>query len=285
MMRQLALGIAGLWAAVLAAGLWPYAADVLAYQQEGQLQLLDVQRGIIKPLTRDAAVNASRPAWSPDGEHIVYVHTTPQHSTLYLMNIYRPHLSEPLLPDSIWAIQPAWSPTGERIAFVSNLGGRNDVFTVSSDGSNLRNITRSSFDNYTPSWSPDGTRLTYTAKHMNTTFFDVYVTDGTDAEFIYNPCPVAAHPVFDPAGTHLAIECYYTSRTDLQVFMTEIDDPENSRFLDLPPKARHLAWDETRLIFAANVGGGGATLYLAEGNQLRQLIHPADGVGYPAWQP
>ena len=54
--------------------------------------------------------------------------------------------------------QPRWSPDGTRIAFVSDRGGGDNVWIMSADGSNKKQLTKEDFRLLNqPSWSPDGT--------------------------------------------------------------------------------------------------------------------------------
>jgi Tol biopolymer transport system component len=56
------------------------------------------------------------------------------------------------------ATNPAWSPDGTRIVFVEVPGsghfGFADVFTMRSDGTDLRQVTNSVFWDFRPDWGP-----------------------------------------------------------------------------------------------------------------------------------
>lgn len=57
---------------------------------------------------------------------------------------------------------PAWSPDSKLIAFTSNRTGPQNVgqvFSVASDGTGLRQVTRGPWSYTQPSWSPDGKRI------------------------------------------------------------------------------------------------------------------------------
>ncbi len=57
---------------------------------------------------------------------------------------------------------PTWSPDGGRIAFVSEESGSKDIWVISADGSNARNLTpNSKRAEGHPSWSPDGSRIVF----------------------------------------------------------------------------------------------------------------------------
>lgn len=61
-------------------------------------------------------------------------------------------------------------PSSERIAFVSDRGGRPDIWTMRTDGSDKRAVTNDSADERAPAWSPSGAELAYTSDKDGGTF-------------------------------------------------------------------------------------------------------------------
>jgi TolB protein len=47
---------------------------------------------------------------------------------------------------------PEWTPDGVDIVFTSEMGGSADLYIARSDGSNMRQITDDTVDNYGPTW-------------------------------------------------------------------------------------------------------------------------------------
>lgn len=61
-----------------------------------------------------------------------------------------------------WDTSPSFSPDGTKVAFVSSEFGKNEIFVVNSDGTNLQQLTFStSVNEYSPSWSPDGLQIIF----------------------------------------------------------------------------------------------------------------------------
>jgi len=111
-------------------------------------------------------------AWSPDGERIAFYQDQGDASGIYTMSSSDGYdvrqLTNKLTDRSygqfreIDVVDPSWSPDGERIAFVSDLDGFFEIYTMSSDGSDMIRL-RYGLD---PSWSPDGSRIAFTCSNF-----------------------------------------------------------------------------------------------------------------------
>ena len=108
-------------------------------------------------LTQSATVEG-RPTWSPDGTKIAYADGNG------VWTIKTDGSSRVKLLDSrAEAIDLAWSPDGTQIAYTNLHTGHAQLFIMSADGSNSRQITTGTSYSGTPSWSPDGARIAFFA--------------------------------------------------------------------------------------------------------------------------
>ena len=76
----------------------------------------------------------------------------------------------------------AWSPNGERIVYVSDKDGDADIYSMKSDGSDSRQLTRNEIADTQPSWSSNGKRIIFVSDlHGNTEIFTMK-DDGTEQQ-------------------------------------------------------------------------------------------------------
>ena len=108
----------------------------------------------------------------PDGQWLV-TYTTGKKTDLYVVRTDGTGLRQ-LTDDAYKNTAPRWSPDGQTIAFYSNRSGSYQVWTISPDGSSLRQVTFGPTTDmfYYPSWSPDGARMLYNSLNANPFIID-----------------------------------------------------------------------------------------------------------------
>ena len=109
-------------------------------------------------------------AFSPDGEAVLYVFSSPNRPVAALFRI--PVLGGPprKLVEDI-STPPAFSPDGKRMAFIRRVAdGARDIVLAGADGTHQRRLTsRTASDTYAETrlaWSPDGTLIAAFAGEM-----------------------------------------------------------------------------------------------------------------------
>jgi TolB protein len=91
------------------------------------------------------------PAWSPTGDMIVYVSRVNNIFDIYVLNLKTNRVIK-LTESNARNESPTWAPDSRHIVFASNLSGTVQLWSIDTDGTNLRRLT-STGENILPEWS------------------------------------------------------------------------------------------------------------------------------------
>ncbi len=128
-----------------------------------QIFLINVDGSQPTQLTHEPD-GACQPAWSPNGQNLLFVAPCPgkrdsyPSSSIYLAGADGSG-AQPFITLLGGAYDPAWSVTG--IAFVHPDGNRPQIYTAKADGSGAKDISSAHAGDSQPSWSADGKRLAF----------------------------------------------------------------------------------------------------------------------------
>jgi Tol biopolymer transport system component len=160
------------------------------------------------------------PAWSPDGKHIVFIHTddfnadeTPVNEQVWLMDAdggNQHALTTGLAPkDQV----PSWSPDGKQIVYSSGVADSEGIWVMDADGSGQVQLSGcapaeaspcAAGDDFGPVWSPDGTRIAFLRAFGAVGANDrpVYVmnADGTDQKRLLEGTILQTVPAWQALG-------------------------------------------------------------------------------------
>ncbi|MFQ6616085.1 MAG: hypothetical protein ACE5HZ_04870 [Fidelibacterota bacterium] len=106
-------------------------------------------------------------SWSPDGARLAYVKYRygDRGSLIWGIRVVDVETQKGrwLTGRNLRAAHPDWSPDGQRIAFVAHEASTSNLFTVSPDGEDMKQLTSYTSDTQivTPRWSPDGKRIAF----------------------------------------------------------------------------------------------------------------------------
>lgn len=141
-----------------------------------EIFVLNAAGGRLRQLTRVTSsspysANVDHPIWAPDGRRLVFeIHNSRSGNpagrrALFVINADGSEQRQ-LTPWSLNGSDPDWSPDGKLILFRSVPGKEQhgNLYTVSADGSGLKQLTRypSPKAVFTGSFSPDGKWITFT---------------------------------------------------------------------------------------------------------------------------
>jgi hypothetical protein len=128
----------------------------------GRIETIPVGGGASTDLT-PSATDDEEPVWSPDGAKIAFANEqlSTTHYEIWTVNVSSKALTQVTSNATSDDRQPAWSPNGNTIAFQSTRSGANQIYTVSTGGSGLTQLTNGTLAE-DPVWSPDSATIAYT---------------------------------------------------------------------------------------------------------------------------
>ncbi len=250
---------------------------------DSDVYLLDVDGSGEERLTDGPGLDGF-PAWSPDGDRIVFTSDRDGNWELYVMNAdgtrqrrltHTPEEDEGM---------PAWSPDGQRIAFVVGpLGGSPTIHAMDADSENRGRLVEGNW----PSWSPDGRYVAYTGGSQGSERIYAMNADGS------RPRPLTtgrydSEGAWSPDGARIAFASERDE--DGEIYVMNADGTGEKRLTDI---SGHDHWppswssDGKRIAFTSDgrVGVGDIYAMNADGSGLTRLTDDPDYDGFPAWRP
>lgn len=178
-------------------------------------------------------------------------------------------------------------PFDSRIAFASRRDGRfKEIWAMSLDGGDLRQVTRERMIALSPSWSPDAGSLLFTSYRTgNPSLFSMERSGGTP-RMISSQHGLNLGGRWSPAGRAIAVALESGGQTDIALL-----DPQGQlirwvtrdRALDVSP-----SWspDGRSLVFCSDRGGGPQIYVVSvDGGPVRRVTYQGNYNTSPSWSP
>lgn len=160
--------------------------------------------------------SALEPTFSPDGAWIVFevnqdAPEDEQRGSIWLVRSNGSDLQQLTVGVDYDDRQPNWSPTGERILFQRREPDSDnwDIYTITPDGSDLRQVTTQSDEDTDASWSPDGQWIVYSSDYEvedGANLFVIAADGGEPVRVTTNETGYDGAPSWSPDGAWIAFE-------------------------------------------------------------------------------
>jgi Tol biopolymer transport system component len=226
------------------------------------------------------------PTWAPDGTRIAFNrHIEDPNGVSLGMWLYAidPNSgTETLLTNAGSFTWPDFSPDGNVLAF----GGRsfsgdsdptsNNIFTMPSNGGEIRQLTFGPFHDTQPRWSPGGELIAFSSNRSGPgSQIWLMNADGTGQHAIETALSYASSPAWSPDGQWLAVFGVLTAPSSAELFKVRPDGTDLTQLTSEPEIGKgDPTWspDGSLILFDANAGRGSRG---ARSNEL--MVVPADG--------
>lgn len=163
-------------------------------------------------------------AFSPDGEYVAFDAVFSEYSSNFEIYMARADFTGIFrlthTPES--ENQPAWSPDGEKIAFRFRDAGASGIAIVNRDGSDHRELFRTTALVASPVWAPDNETIAYSSSQDGVSNIYLIQSDGTNVRQLTSNSGNNVYPKWSPDGTLITFSSDRVRGT-FQVYVMEAD--------------------------------------------------------------
>ena len=133
----------------------------------------------------------------------------------------------------IYYFNPNWSADGKQIVFESTKDGKFAIYTIQTDGTNLRKLTNGEFNDEQPRWSPNGKEVVFISDRDGHLQLYLMNADGSNQRRQTNAPDLDYLPDFSPDGKWVT----FMSRkkrtgTIHDIYVIRTDGTERTRLTD-----------------------------------------------------
>ena len=194
-----------------------------------EIYVMDVNTGDSVNVTRHPADDWT-PAWSPDGSQLAFSSIRSGGWEIYTIDTSCFEAPETcvdtlaqITTDNNANISPVWSPDGTRFAYNSKANDNWDIFTMTVEGTDIRQVTSAIENDLSPAWSPDGSMIAFESKRDGNV--EIYLVDSNGAtppRNVTNLSFADDHgPTWSPDGQSLV---FYSNREgNWDIFASSLD--------------------------------------------------------------
>lgn len=174
------------------------------------------------------------------------------------------------------------------IVFVSRRDGNAEIYAMSDDGSNLRNLSNNPSNDYMPTWSPDRSKIAFVSVRDGNEEIYVMKADGTGQTRLTNHPRNDSAPTWSPDGTKIAFaslrDVNSTFASEIYVMNADGTNVQRLTFNNALDSAPDWSPDGTKIAFYSTRDGN-FEIYVMSPDGSNQMRLTTQGGLYPAWSP
>jgi TolB protein len=234
-------------------------------------------------LTGNPTINLF-PSFDRTTNHLLYLSYKSMEPALYLVDLKAQSEMKITSPHGR-VIGGTLSPDGEQIVAAIERGGITNLYLLTRDGAEIRQLTDTSGINVSPAISPDGAKMAFTSDRSGTPQVYVMSLSGGAPRRITYSGDYNTTPAFSPDGGKLAYQSRTNGRFDIFTIPAGGGDPVqvtdgngSNEYPSWSPDGRYLAFSSTR---AHN-----SRIYIMMVSNRKIISALTEGIGNdscPAW--
>jgi TolB protein len=159
-----------------------------------EIYVLNLATGAFRRLTTHRGID-TEPSWSPTGREIAFVSERAGPAQIFVMDAEGANVRR--VSHGGFATQPRWSPKGDTIVYTARQGGL-DLWAVSPDGSNPRQLTAGPGRNEGAAWAPNGRHLTFQSDRTGRFQLYTMLADGSEQQALPRTGGESTSPSWSP---------------------------------------------------------------------------------------
>ncbi|MFA6945395.1 MAG: hypothetical protein WC220_05780, partial [Pedobacter sp.] len=242
--------------------------STLAMALQGTIWIIPVEGGKAKSIT-DEMGDSQEPAWSPDGEKLVF-HSY-RDGTYHIWTINKDGSDLTQISSGISDNrEPDWAPDGKSIVFSSDRSGNYDIWQIDLQSKELKQLTFDQANDSNPAFSNKGTRIAFVSQRTES---GIYILEnGVEKLAVPESMRIAA-PSWNADDTRLSYVAFtgksmlFDDKNTSYIYLANLSDGTTEQIS---------SGDEDLFPFRINWTSENKLIYTADGMIRKRIIGQSD---------
>lgn len=275
----------------------PYPSGKIIYQSDEfgnfEILMIEISNKRVYRLTNNSANDVS-PTYIPALNQVGFISDQNNGWGLYTMDMFGNNIQEIINKKGTTIDYPNWSPDGKIIAAslvedckTPQINCIYDIYTMSDEGKNLVNLTKTPDSEWVPVWSPDGEKIAFASDRDGDSEVYVMDKDGSNLQKLTDNKGYDGRPRWSPDGEKISFE---TDRDggdwDIYIMNSDGSDPKSITANTTSEFSQSWSPDGNWLVYISNNYGGNEIFIIDINgqNQIRLTNNTYNDMS-PVWAP